>query len=193
MERRPSEVLLDVVQILEDLRIGYVIGGSWASAAYGALRFTRDADLVIDLRADQVETLAQRLEPEFYVSRDAMKESLRSRSFFNAVHLDTGFKFDFFVLGAGAFDQEEFRRRVARPLEGAGGPTLVFKTPEDTILRKLESFRRGGEVSELQWNDVLRVMEALRGQLDEGQLKRWAEALGVIDLLDRARRHATKS
>ena len=188
MVATPTEVLRRVVQVLDGLGIPYVIGGSFASSAYGEARSTRDADLVVELRLDQVEALASRLESDFYISRDAISEAIRNRMSFNAIHLESMFKVDFFVLGPSAFDLEEFRRRVSRPVEELGGQTWIIKTPEDTVLRKLEWYRSGGEVSDQQWRDVLGVLAVWRGRLDEAYLDQWAAALRVSDLLEAARR-----
>ena len=57
----------------------------------------------------------------------------------------------------------------------------------DVILLKLEWYRLGGEASETQWNDVLGVLAVQAPNLDNAYLDRWAEHLGVRDLLDRAR------
>ena len=65
--------------------------------------------------------------------------------------------------------------------------TVLIKSPEDTILRKLEWYCRGGEVSERQWQDVISILAAMRGQLDEAHLDQWAPQLKVADLLERAR------
>ena len=187
MSRSPSAVLAGAIRILDELGIAYLIGGSFASSAYGEARFTQDADVVIDLRPEQLEPLAARLESEFYVDRDAMREALSERRSFNAVHLDSAFKIDFFVLGRGLFDQEEFRRRALLQVPGLAGASLVFKTPEDTILRKLEWYRSGGEVSEQQWRDVLGVLNLSGDRLDQAYLDRWAATLRVTDLLHKAR------
>ena len=181
------EIVASVASILDGLGIPYVIGGSLASAAHGTPRTTADADLVIDLRADQVDQLARELGAGFYVSREAMRDAIRDRDTFNAISLAAPFKIDFFVLGGSPFDQEEFRRRV--PLEmGDDQPySLVVKTAEDTILRKLQWFRKGGEVSDQQWKDVLGVLAVSGHRLDNPYLDRWAADLGVADLLAKAR------
>ena len=54
------------------------------------------------------------------------------------------------------------------------------------MLAKLAWYRRGGEVSEMQWRDVQGVIELRGGELEVGYLRRWAPALGVADLLERA-------
>ena len=110
------EALGRVVMLLNAWGIGYCVGGSLASSYYGVSRTTADADIVVDLQPGQLDALATALEPEFYISRDAMRETLRERRSFNAIHLDTLFKVDFFVLGDGPFDREEFRRRVPKQL-----------------------------------------------------------------------------
>ena len=58
-------------------------------------------------------------------------------------------------------------------------------TAEDTVLAKLEWFRRGGEVSERQWWDIVGVLRVAQGA-DRAHLRLWATTLGVSDLLERA-------
>ena len=184
----PTEFLIYVAKLLERLDIPYHVGGSVASSAHGMYRASADIDFVIDPTADQLESLARELEREFYVSRPAMAEALSLKSTFNAIHDRTSFKVDFFIKGTTPFDTEELRRSIRQAVGGEGGHEVQLKSPEDTILRKLEWFRRGGEVSERQWQDVLSILAAARGQLDETHLDRWAPELGIADLLDRARR-----
>jgi hypothetical protein len=184
----PTEFLLYVAELLERLGIPYHVGGSIASSAHGMYRASADIDFVIDPTTIQLEALARALEPGFYVSRSAMAEALSSRSTFNAIHDETSFKIDFFIKGTAPFDAEELRRSIRQEVGGERGHAVLLKSPEDTVLRKLEWFRRGGEVSERQWQDVLSILAAARGQLDETYLERWALELGIADLLDRARK-----
>ena len=184
MDLTPIQIVTQVTRLLDALNIPYMIGGSFASSVHGLGRHTRDADLVIELRMSQVDGLVRGLEADFYVSREAIHEALRDHEAFNAIHLESTFKIDFFVCGTSPFDREEFRRREIHQL---AEPGLVFKTPEDTILRKLEWFRAGGEVSEQQWRDVLGVLAVSDSKLDNAYLDRWAASLGLADLLIRAR------
>ena len=184
----PTEFLIYVAKLLEQLDIPYHVGGSVASSAHGMYRASADIDFVIDPTADQLESLARELEREFYVSRPAMAEAMSLKSTFNAIHDRTSFKVDFFFKGTTPFDTEELRRSIRQAVGGEGGHEVQLKSPEDTILRKLEWFRRRGEVSERQWQDVFSILAAARGQLDETHLERWAQELRIADLLDRARR-----
>lgn len=182
----PTEFLVYIAELLERLGIPYHVGGSVASSAHGMYRASADIDFVIDPTIDQLEALARALEPEFYVSRSAIAEALSQRSTFNAIHDQTSFKIDFFIKGATAFDAEELRRSIRQSI-GDERHMVLLKSAEDTVLRKLE-FRRGGEVSERQWQDVLSILAAARGQLDETYLERWSRELDIADLLDRARK-----
>jgi hypothetical protein len=53
------------------------------------------------------------------------------------------------------------------------------------ILRKLD------EISERQWLDVLGVLRVQGDALDRDYLSRWAEDLGLSDLLERALKETT--
>ena len=64
--------------------------------------------------------------------------------------------------------------------------TIYIATAEDTVVAKLSWFRKGGEVSDRQWSDVLGILKVQRGNLDYEYMKEWSERLGVRDLLDRA-------
>ncbi len=186
----PTEFLLYVAGLLERLGIPYHVGGSVASSAHGMYRASADVDFVIDPTTDQLDALAGALETEFYVSRAAVAEALARRSTFNAIHDLTSFKIDFFIKGSAPFDSEELRRSIRQIVGAERTRAVLLKSPEDTILRKLEWYRRGGGVSERQWQDVLSILAAMRGQLDEQHLDLWSRELQVADLLERARQEA---
>lgn len=181
-----EDPLLRVLQVLDDLAIRHHLGGSWASSLHGIPRQTRDADLVVDLDLASVPLLADRLRSEFYLDEDRIRQAVVRRASVNLIHLATGFKIDLFVQGDHPFDESEQSRSVLADLPGAPGRKVPIKSAEDTVLRKLAWFAAGGEVSERQWLDVLGILKAQRGRLDEDYLRRWAEELGVAELLARA-------
>jgi hypothetical protein len=184
-------VALAVAATLERLGIPYLIGGSIASSLYGEPRSTNDVDFVIDIRPADAARLRGALGQEFYVIEEAMLEALRDGTSFNAIHLPTGVKVDLFVAGRDPFNAERLvaRRRVHIRLDPPG--EVFVDIPEYCVLRKLEWYRRGDEVSDRQWRDVVGMLRAQAGTLDEARLDLWARRLGVSDLLERARKDAT--
>ena len=83
---------LEVIRVLEDLDVPYLVGGSLASSFHGTPRSTNDVDLVADLRLAHVPLLAAALEADFYLDRDRIRSAVRSRSSFNIIFLETMFK-----------------------------------------------------------------------------------------------------
>ena len=179
-------MLIEVAALLERLGIPYLVGGSMASSILGEPRATVDVDLAIHIRSEQVDPLVAALEPDFYVDAFAAREAVRRHASFNAIHQRTVLKVDFFVLGAGDFDAEQLERRRPAALSDQPEPRVWVSSPEDLILRKLAWYREGGGVSDRQWRDVLGVIKVQSERLDRAYLRRWAERLGLSDLLGRA-------
>jgi len=180
------EVAFRVLDALNELGIPYHLGGSWASAVHGVPRQTQDVDLVVELKAGDQAGIARALRAEFYLDDASIARAIADRSSFNLVHLGTGIKVDLFVKGLSAFDDSEFRRRVVARLGEAAPREVLVKSAEDTILRKLLWFRMGGEVSDRQWSDVRGIIAVQGAGLDRVYLRRWALALEIDDLLERA-------
>jgi len=182
----PLFVALDFATILERLEIPYVIGGSVASSIHGEPRSTHDVDFVVELEATKVGQLTELLQPTYYVDRDTALHAAQSATSFNAIHLATAVKVDVFVAGGDPFDNERIRRRDAQQVGPVPTAILYVDTPEYTVLRKLEWYRRGDELSERQWLDVLGILRTQGARLDREIMMTWSERLGVVDLLERA-------
>src|SRR6266481_4397190 len=57
---------------------------------------------------------------------------------------------------------------------------------EDSVVAKLNWYRKGNEVSDQQWSDVLGIIKVQQDRLDYSYMREWSEELGVRDLLDKA-------
>ncbi len=189
----PIAVTLEVIEVLESLGVDYLIGGSFATAVYGVARMTADADLMADLRLDQVEPLTRALSGHFYMDAESIREAIRHRSSFSVIHLTTMFKVDVFIPKQRPYSRMQFERRVKQPLSAEADRMAYVSSAEDNVLTKLEWYRLGTEVSERQWRDVLGVLKAQSGRLDVAYMRQWAAALEVADLLDKALTEASKS
>ena len=165
----------------------YVIGGSFASSVHGQPRSTNDIDVVADLRQTDVERFIAAIAADSYVSPAAVAEAVRSGGTFNVIHIATAVKVDVFVVGDDAFDRERLDRPLLVQFSSVSDSVeLLVDTAEDTILRKLDWYRRGDESSERQWRDIAGVIDAQGSRLDRPYLFAWAVRLGVTDLLERA-------
>jgi hypothetical protein len=183
-------VLLEVLAVLTRLEVPYALGGSWASSLMGKMRFTNDADLIVEPFPGKETAFCASFGDDYYVSLSAVQEAVRRRSSFNVVHTASAFKVDVFVRKDRPFDASVMARRRAFPLPEAPGQVLVCVSPEDVVLLKLEWYRLGGETSERQWSEVRGVLEIQAERLDQAYLDHWAKELGGADLLDRAWRES---
>lgn len=186
MLSEPIFVTLKVVAAFDRLEIPYLIGGSLASAVYGVVRTTMDADLVADLHPDQISPLVKLLQGEFYIDLEMILDAIQHEGSFNLIHLESMFKMDIFILQSRPFNQNQMQRRKAQPLGSGADERAYFSTAEDIILVKLEWYRAGGEVSETQWRDIVGVLQIQGDRLDRAYLEHWAADLGVLDLLQKA-------
>jgi hypothetical protein len=174
-----------LLSALEELGIRYYAGGSVASSIHGVPRYTQDVDLVADLKPEQTELLASKLNADFYADAGQMREAIRYGRAFNAIHFATGFKVDIFPLEKDAFHLGELARSEKRvwEVDPASCVELQVASAEDTVLEKLSWYKRGGQIADRQWSDVLGV--ATTRSLDWEYLREWAPGLGIADLLER--------
>lgn len=177
-----EEVVGSVIDALERLGIVYMVAGSFASNFHGVPRMTQDADVVVELDEAGIPALLRELQAEFYVSEAAAREAVRLRRLFNAIHLATGFKVDLVVKKDRAFSDTELARRTRGTLAGR---RVSFASAEDVILSKLEWSRGSG--SDRQLADALGIIQIQATSLDWPYLEKWADVLGVRDLLEGAR------
>lgn len=182
----PTEVVVEVALVLEHLRISYLVVGSFASSARGIRRATVDADIVAQITEDHVHDIVRELSSrDYYIDDLAVRRAITNERAFNAIHLESMFKVDIFVR-RDEFSKNELERKLAEKILPDSDAIVYIATAEDTVIAKLDWFRKGRETSERQWSDVLGVLKIQRGRLDYEYMQQWSERLGVADLLNKA-------
>ncbi|HUX66422.1 MAG TPA: hypothetical protein VMV31_02925 [Terriglobales bacterium] len=170
-----------VASRLEEAGIAYMVTGSVAAAFYAQPRMTRDLDLVLELRPNQLATITSLFAEDFLLDEAGMRAAVERQSMFNLIHSAALVKVDIIVRKDAPYRREEFRRR--RRMQVAG-QAIWAVAAEDLILSKL-AWAKAGQ-SELQLRDVRMLLGSATG-LDMEYLERWAAELGVAGMLQTAR------
>lgn len=181
MNEPEYEVLKDVTQLLESAGIDFMLTGSMAMACYGQMRMTRDIDLIVALRAADVERVVRLFENNYYIDSIAVARAIAHHSMFNIISNKRVVKVDCIILKEDAHQQEQFQRRRKEKL--AEIETWVI-SQEDLILAKLAWARHSR--SEMQLRDVKSL---LTGQCDFDYINQRAQAQGTSDLLVEVIKH----
>ena len=173
------DLLRYLLAALERLGIPYMLVGSFASGAYGEPRMTRDIDVVVDLKRQQVADLCRAFaSEEFYVSRQAVLDAIRGQGQFNIIHSTSGNKIDLVIAGTDAWARAEMSRRrrmhILPDLEG------YCARPEDVILGKMKHYREGG--SEKHLRDIAGIVKVSGNEVDRDYVSLWAKQMGLMDI-----------
>ena len=182
-----AQAFEELLAALDRTETKFVVVGSVASGAHGLARLTNDIDIVVDLAPERVAEFCEVLGSAFYADAGMVSRAVAASRSFNLIHLASAYKFDLFPVGDDAFGRSQLARRkfTAGSITGLENIEFPVASPEDTILAKLVWYRKGGEVSDRQWSDILGIIKVQSDRLDVAYLKKWAGALGVSDLLDR--------
>lgn len=180
------EALSPVIELQDELGVAYYIGGSVASGVYGTMRSTADVDFIAALADFRADKFVQRLSRGYYISENMVRQAISKSSCFIAICLANSYKIDIFVASNDAYGRKAMQRRTANRIAENDRLIANVAALEDVILSKLRWFRLGNEVSERQWQDVVQVMKFQRNRLNVPYLEKWANELGLVDLLKRA-------
>ncbi len=133
------------------------------------------------------ETLRTRPRRRLLLERgERVREAVLSGKSFNLIALEAMFKIDVFIAKGQIFETSQLDRRVPILISKEPAEQAYVSSAEDVVLAKLIWYRKGGEISDRQWQDVLGVIRVQAHHLDIGYMRRMASLTGVSDLLDQA-------
>lgn len=174
-----QKLLIKIVKILEKLNIAYFITGGFAVSLWGRPRSTLDIDVVIKLQEPQIKALINSLRGlsvAGYIEEDTIREALQEGGEFNFVHPESGIKVDFWIAKKDTASQTEFKRKVAKKIDGH---PVYFISPEDLILSKLWWYKESNSSRHLE--DAESVLKNSR--VDIKYIKKKAELQSTAKIL----------
>lgn len=173
------DLLLVIAKVLNAHRVSYLLSGSFASSYWGHPRATHDIDFVVEVGKEKLSRLGKaikQLGKGFALAAKEM-EHVYAPQMVNAMHEGTGLKIDFWVTDSEDFSVKYARRRIIM----ISKVRVSLIAPEDLILTKLSWCN---EIrSERHMQDCIGIWKVQKWKLDEGYLRKRAEALGVVGLL----------
>src|SRR5450755_2326290 len=127
------DIVRDVSMKLDAVGIDYMLTGSMAMNYYAQPRMTRDIDLVLAASPTDADTIVRIFSADYYVSRDAVRDSIARESIFNLIHNESVIKVDCIVRKNTAYRRLEFdrRRRIA-----IGDFETWIASKEDLVISK---------------------------------------------------------
>ena len=166
------------IRPLEALGVPYMITGGVASVIFGDPRFTRDIDIVLQLKPEDVERLVSAFDlGDFYVPPlEALRmEAARIRhGHFNIIHRSSALRADVYLLGDDPLHAWGFDRRRRIPLEATA---IWVAPPEYVILRKLEYTASSGSTRHLR--DIAMMLRISGELIDREAMEAWVRRLGL--------------
>ena len=171
-----------VIEVLERLGIPYMVVGGFAATFYGEPRLTIDVDIVVDMKHEHIRPLLAAFPiPDYYVSKESMRDSLHRRYPFNVIQPATGAKVDLVPLPGDPFTRLAFQRRQRLAYDEADH-SATFITAEDIVVAKLIAHRDTGSDKHLR--DARGVLVMQWGELDLEAVRRVARASDVLELFE---------
>ena len=183
------ELLHEIIETLERLHADYLVTGSVASMAYGEPRLTNDIDIVAGIDESHIcGLMAAFPQGEYYISEEMIRQAIQEQGQFNIIHPASGLKVDVMIKENTPFEQSRFGR--IRRIFPAESYQANFASPEDVIIKKMESYRAGG--SEKHLRDITGILKISGEEVNCDYIAEWARRLGVIEVWESVQRRLTK-
>jgi hypothetical protein len=146
-------VISDVSRILIEYQIPFMLTGSIAMNYFVEPRMTRDIDLVIHLKEENIPLIVKMFEKDNYIDEGAIKWAIENNHMFNIIHNETVTKVDFILRKSNEHRLLEFERR--HQIQFLNIKTYIVSL-EDLIISKLYWIK--DSKSDLQKRDILLLL-----------------------------------
>lgn len=151
------QLLEKITQALEKAEIPYMVSGSIALNTYAVPRMTRDIDIVIELKKEDIDRFCKIFEIGYYIDPLTVQEEVKRRGMFNVIDFESGYKIDFIIRKNSDYRQLEFSRRITT---NSYGFDVWIVSIEDLIISKiawiqeLQSDRQIDDIKNLLQNPI---------------------------------------
>ena len=169
------DVLLDVIEKLNNLKIDYMLTGSLAMNYYAEPRMTRDLDIIIEIFPKDINRIIDKFQKEYYITENSVKEAIEQESSFNIIHNLSIIKIDFIIRKKEEYRKIEFdRKQTIRILDNE----IKIVSKEDLIISKI--FWAKDSKSEKQKNDIINLLQT---KYNKEYLIEWLTTLNLIQFV----------
>jgi hypothetical protein len=173
------DIVRDVSTRLDGAGFAYMLTGSMAMNYYAQPRMTRDIDVVVALAPVDAGRIVDLFIADYYVSEEAVRDSIAGESIFNLIHNESVIKVDCIVQKNTPYRHAEFARRQQIRIDNF---STWIASKEDLIISKLFWAKDSG--SEVQIRDV-RNLVATGGDL--AYVENWTQELDLTNLWEQCR------
>jgi len=168
------ESLKRVVELLNKGKYEYVLTGSMALSFYAVPRMTRDADILIKLFIKDADGFFKIFSGEYYIDKNMLDDSLKSRMLFNMLDKKTFFKIDLIFKTRDEFEDMVFQRKIKMQINSL---EVYVISIEDLMIAKLNWAK--DSFSEMQLNDVRQLAKS---DFDKDYVLSWVRKLNLENI-----------
>lgn len=180
--KKQIESLKSFVGLLNKSKLPYMITGAYAVGYYGRPRATHDLDILIEIKASDLESIGFALKKKYEFDEAMMQNAVTYRTHFTAIDRKTDMRVDLWMVKGKDFDVSGFNRRRLVDLFGTRAYMI---SAEDILLTKLEWYCRSKNSKHL--DDAVGILEVQVDKLDTSYINKWAGRIGIRDLWKKVR------
>lgn len=174
VQKSAVDILKQVCEGLEARNIEYMVSGSYALGTYVRMRTSRDIDIVINLKAEDLDSFLEIFSEDFHLNKAAILVEVNRKGIFNVISELTGYKIDFIVKKNSEYRVVEFKRRRKKKLFDI---EAWVTSPEDLILSKLIWIQE--LESGIQKTDIQNMLTEAEDLLDINYINFWIKKLNL--------------